>query len=279
MGQSTKNGFEARIIGIVTAANRTDPAMWDALAACDIAEFRADGFEPGRIIDELRSFRRDSAFRYGRPMRTLMTLRLKRDGGAWPDADAAAREPLWHALGLEGNEPLCEWVDVEVEEFGALAAGTRSLLQTGSAQLMLSHHDFRRCLPRQGLGGLMAEMRTHRPDGMKFAVTCENRGDMLELLAFARDLAAATSCGCALSMGAQGRASRVLGPMLGCPFAYGYLTGGAVAPGQISARGLKAFFRGIPETGSGTPGGIADMNDSDLIEWAEARIAGESLGD
>ena len=277
MGQSTKNGFEARIIGIVTAANRTDPAMWDALAECDIAEFRADGFESGRIIDELRSFRRQAANRFDRPMQTLVTIRLKRDGGAWPDSDAAAREPLWRAMGLDGKDPICDWVDVEVEEFRTLAAGTKSLLQSGSAKLMLSHHDFRRCLPRQGLGSLMAEMQTHRPDGMKFAVTCENRGDMLELLAFARDLAAATPCGCALSMGAEGRASRVLGPVLGCPFAYGYLTGGAVAPGQVSARSLKAFFEGIPKPGSGTPAGISDMNDSELIEWAEARIAGESL--
>jgi 3-dehydroquinate dehydratase type I len=282
VGQSTKNGFEARIIGIVTAANRTDPAMWDALAECDIAELRADGFEAASIVEELRSFRRDAAERFGRPMKTLLTLRLNRDGGAWPDADAAAREPVWQALGLDGNDPLCDWVDVEVEEFGSLAYRTKTLLQSGTAKLLLSHHDFRRCRPREGLGALMGEMLTHKPDGMKFAVTCENRRDLLELLAFARDLAAATPHGCALSMGAEGRVSRVLGPLLGCPFTYGYLTGGAVAPGQISARGLNAFFKGMPGPGTGKPAGTADlagMDDSDLIEWAEARIAGELLAD
>jgi 3-dehydroquinate dehydratase I len=277
VGQSTKNGFEARIIGIVTAANRTDPAMWDALAECEIAEFRADGFEAGAIVEELTSFRRAAADRFGRTLETLLTLRLKRDGGAWPDAAAAAREPIWQALGLGGKDPLCDWVDVEVEEFGSLSYRTRTLLQSGTAKLLLSHHDFRRCRPRQGLGALMAEMRTHNPDGMKFAVTCENRRDMLELLAFARDLAAATPHGCALSMGAVGRASRVLGPLLGCPLAYGYLTGGAVAPGQISARGLKAFFKGMSIPGTGWTADTKDMNDSELIEWAEARIAGELL--
>lgn len=253
--------------------------MWDALAECDMAELRADGFEPGAIVEELRTFRRDAADRFGRTMQTLLTIRLRRDGGAWPDAGASAREPVWQALGLEGKEPLCDWVDVEVEEFGSLSYRTRTLLQSGSAKLLLSHHDFLRCRPREGLGALMGEMRTHKPDGMKFAVTCGNRNDLLELLAFTRDLAAGTSHGCALSMGAEGRASRVLGPMLGCPFTYGYLTGGAVAPGQISIRGLKAFFQGTPAPGNGTPVSIMDMNDSELIEWAEARIVGESLAE
>lgn len=278
MGQSTKNGFEARIIGIVTAANRTDPAIWDALAECDIAEFRADGFAAERIVEEVRAFRREAAARFGRPMETLVTIRLKRDGGAWPDADAAARESIWQSLGLDGEAPLCDWVDVEIEEFESLAYRTKSHLRSGKAKLLLSHHDFLRCRPREGLRALMSEMQAHRPHGMKFAVTCENRGDMLELLAFTRDLAAATPHGCALSMGLEGRSSRVLGPVLGCPLAYGYLTGGAVAPGQISARGLNAFFRGMT-AGTARPPETTDRNDSELIEWAEARITGESLAD
>lgn len=79
-------------------------------------------------------------------------------------------------------------------------------------------------------------------------------------------------------MGLEGRSSRVLGPVLGCPLAYGYLTGGAVAPGQISARGLNAFFRGM-KAGTARPPETTDWDDSELIEWAEARITGESLAD
>jgi 3-dehydroquinate dehydratase-1 len=302
LGQSTKNRFAARIIGIVTAANRMDPAMWDALALCDLAEFRADGFPPGRVIDEALSFRRESRLKLGRPIETLLTLRLQRDGGAWPDSDAALREPIWQSLGLDGGGPggqgpggqgpLCDWVDVEIEEFASLSQKTRGLLQSGRAQLLLSHHDFRGCPPRGELAALMARMQAHNPAGMKFAVTCGNRGELSELLAFARDLADATPHGCALSMGATGRVSRVLGPLLGCPLTYGYLTGGAVAPGQLSAGELRAFFDSLEVAGLDVAG-LVDVDGLDagamaerrgarnmeLVDWAEARIAGDTIAD
>jgi 3-dehydroquinate dehydratase-1 len=285
LGQSTKNRFAARIIGIVTASNRMDPAMWDALALCDLAEFRADGFPRGRVIDEALSFRRESRLKLGRPIETLLTLRLQRDGGAWPDSDAALREPVWQSLGLDGGGPgqgpLCDWVDVEIEEFASLSQKTRGLLHSGGAQLLLSHHDFRGCPPRERLTALMEKMRTHNPAGMKFAVTCGNRGDLSELLAFTRDLAGATPNGCALSMGAAGRTSRVLGPVLGCPFTYGYLTGGAVAPGQLSTGELRAFFDGLEADGL-EAGALAERRGAgimELVDWAEARIAGDTIAD
>ncbi|MEO6094280.1 MAG: type I 3-dehydroquinate dehydratase [Fibrobacteria bacterium] len=285
MGQSTKNRFEARIIGIITASNLTDPAMWDALKLCDMAELRVDGFPPGHVIEAAHSFRRESLLKLGRPIETLLTIRLQRDGGAWPDADAAIREPIWQSLIHNGQEPggepggqgpLCDWIDVEVEEFASLSYQTRTLLLSGRAKLLLSHHDFLRCRPREGLAALMGEMRAHNPAGMKFAVTCENHRDLLELLAFARELAEATPNGCALSMGASGRSSRVLGPVLGCPFTYGYLTGGAVAPGQLSAGELRAFFDGLDIGAMRKRRGAHDM---ELVDWAEARIAGDTFAD
>jgi 3-dehydroquinate dehydratase I len=287
VGQNTKNRFGARIIGIVTASNRNDPGMWDALTRCDVAEFRADGFPPARIAEEALSFRTESRLKLGRPIETLFTIRLQRDGGAWPDADAALREPVWQSLALDGSEPgggpgdspLCDWVDVEIEEFATLSYKTRTLLKSGRAKLLLSHHDFRRCRPREGLAALMAEMQSHHPAGMKFAVTCENRRDLSELLAFTRDLAEATQHGCALSMGVPGRSSRVLGPVLGCPFTYGYLTGGAVAPGQLSARELRAFFDGLSEIGEAAMAERRGAQNLELVDWAEARIKGDTFAD
>jgi 3-dehydroquinate dehydratase len=270
--------------------------MWEALKLCDIAELRADGFAPGRVADEALSFRRESRAKLGRPIETLLTLRLQRDGGAWPDSDAALREPIWQSLGLDrdrdepgepagqgpggqgpgGQGPLCDWIDVEVEEFASLSPKTRALLHSGRAKLLLSHHDFRRCLPREGLAALMGEMQAHSPAGMKFAVTCGSRGELSGLLDFARDLAEATPYGCALSMGGPGRASRVLGPVLGCPLAYGYLTGGAVAPGQLSAGELKAFFGGLDAEALAQRRGAGNM---ELVDWAEARITGDTIAD
>jgi len=89
-------------------------------------------------------------------------------------------------------------------------------------------------------------------------------------MAFAREAAASTPNACVLSMGAVGRAMRLLGPVLGCPLAYGYLAGKAVAPGQLSAagigRGLDRFTADLPRE-LRSPGA-----ESRLLDWAEARL-------
>lgn len=238
-----------------------------------MVELRADGFERSTIPGEAREFRRECLRRFGPSMETLLTIRLKRDGGAWPDSEAPLREDVWKSLGLDAKDPACDWVDVEVEEIASLSVRAKSLVSSGSAKLLLSHHDMRRSLPREGLRNLMHEMQSHRPAGMKFAMTCGGREELLDLLAFAREVAAATSNGCVLSMGRTGRSSRVLAPLLGCPLTYGYLTGGAVAPGQLSARELRNFYHDLPPES-----GDAEI-DSRLLDWAEARFEGDMLAD
>jgi 3-dehydroquinate dehydratase-1 len=271
--ESTKYRFGARIIGIVTASNRSDPAIWGALSQCDIAEFRADGFEPATLAPSVREFRRECLARLGRSLPVLFTIRLKRDGGVWPDAEAGLRVAVWESLGLDGTEAACEWVDVEVEEFASLPMRTRNLLAAGSAKLILSHHDMKATLPREALRAMLADMLSHRPAGVKFAMTCANREEVLDLLGFAREVSAKSPNGGVLSMGRSGRATRVLAPLLGCPLTYGHLTGGAVAPGQLSARELGAFYADLPAA----PGDGDDL--SRLLDWAEARIEGVSLAD
>jgi hypothetical protein len=43
-------------------------------------------------------------------------------------------------------------------------------------------------------------------------------------------------------MGVAGMNTRLISPLLGCPFTYGYLGEGPVAPGQWHAEGMKTFF-------------------------------------
>jgi 3-dehydroquinate dehydratase len=90
------------------------------------------------------------------------------------------------------------------------------------------------------------------------------------LLAFARETATANPSACVLSMGETGRTTRVLGPLLGCPLTFGYLTGGAVAPGQLSVLQMRKFYA---DFAAETPG---DLSDSEWMEWAAARLPGEA---
>jgi 3-dehydroquinate dehydratase type I len=276
--------FGARVIGIVTGANRHDAAAWDALSDCDLAEFRADTFagtsgplglsDPGRLAEEFLSFRAERD-RRGLACKTLLTVRLRRDGGAWPDGMAERRAGIWEALGCAGSDPAPDWIDVEIEEYPRLSASLRDGFAASPVKILLSHHDFARCPPRDRLASLLGEMLAARPAGVKFAVTCATRAEVLDLMGFAREAAAASPQACVLSMGAVGRALRVLGPVLGCPLAYGYLAGKAVAPGQLSASGigsrLDRFSADLPAELL-SPGA-----ESRLLDWAEARLQGESI--
>ncbi len=261
-----------RIIGVVTAANRRDDKAWDALSSCDMAEFRGDTMlasasgDAAKILPELlRGFREECARRLGRVPETLVTLRLRRDGGAWPDEEAAGREPVWGALAAAGGGPrTCEWLDLETEEAGRVPRSLRAAIEARGIKVLVSHHNFLGTYPLPELRRKLAGMSKAHPAGVKFALTCAGRAELADLLAFAREVAAGRPQGGVFSMGEAGRSSRVLAPLLGCPFTYGYLTGGPVAPGQLSAAELSAFFAGAP---------FPPADDAEtLIDWAEGRL-------
>lgn len=258
-----------RIIGVVTAGNRRDEKAWEALADCDLAEFRADtmmGPEAAgtaALADRLREFRDEGARRLGRVPDTLVTLRLRRDGGSWPDEKSAERESLLGTLRAGAGRP-CEWVDLEVEEVARFSPALRRSLEAAGVKVLVSHHNFQGTYALPAFRERLAAMGAAKPDGVKFAVTCRTRSELRDLLAFAREAARDHAHSGVFSMGGPGRCTRVLAPLLGCPFTYGYLSGGAVAPGQLSAAELRAFFAGAP---------FPPTDDTEtLIEWADGRL-------
>ena len=274
VGETTKMTSRPRIIGVVTAGNIRDPLAWEALATCDLAEFRADtwvgaGTEASEIPALLREFREEGSLRFGHAPETLFTLRLERDGGSWPDDRAGERLEIWSALaGAEGPRA-CEWIDIEVEEVPNVGAPIRDALQALGVKVLVSHHNFETSYSQEELKQLLGIMRETSLAGVKFALTCNTRAELIDLLALARDVADQISWGSVFSMGKTGRATRVLSPLLGCPFTYGYLTGGAVAPGQLSAAELWAFFASAP---------FPPANDLEtLLRWAENRLQEDGL--
>jgi 3-dehydroquinate dehydratase type I len=270
--------FGARVIGIVTGANRHDPAAWSALSDCDLAEFRADTFagesgnpDPARLADEFLSFRSERD-RRGLAFGTMLTVRLRRDGGAWPDAQSGLRVGIWEALLRAGTDPAPDWIDIEIEEYPRLSDSLRNGFSASGSKLLLSHHDFAGCPGGDRLSALLREMLAARPAGVKFAVSCVTRTEVLALMGFAREAAAAPQA-CVLSMGGVGRAMRVLGPVLGCPLAYGYLAGPAVAPGQLSAAEIGSR---LDRFSAELPGELLSPGaEPRLLDWAEARLQGE----
>jgi 3-dehydroquinate dehydratase-1 len=266
---------QPRIIGVLTASNIREEGAWKALADCDMAELRADTWpsakqgtgpgaaDPASLSRALTEARGEARRRLGRDLPFLLTLRLKRDGGHWPDEDAARRTGVWRMLGEGRGERPCDWVDIELEEAGQAGAEIRSALASAGIRILISHHDFHRCPSLDDLRRMLRGMQAFAPDGVKFAVTCRDRAEVLRLIAFAREAAGSTPCSGVFSMGETGRPTRMLSPLLGCPFTYGHLSGPAAAPGLIEASRLKSLLA-VPAP--------PDADPETLLSWAERRL-------
>lgn len=233
--------------------------LWE----CGGIELRADGLSFDEVLPAVRAFA-DEKKRRGFAGPVVFTLRLRRDGGDWEDARAAQREPLWVELAGE-PAPLCDLVDVEIEEIASLDEETRQALFEGNGKTLLSHHAF---VPESVSiwERHLAAMSTVHPAAVKFAVTPENSGETTSLLRFARDVAEKFSLSCVIGMGEAGQATRVVSPLLGCPITYAFLEDGPVAPGQLSLEVLQACFA---RTGDRP---AQDAAEGDWIHWAETAI-------
>lgn len=243
------------------ARNRYPDALWQ----CGGVELRADGLHARDIPRAVQAFHEEK-MRRGFAGPVVFTLRLQRDGGAWPDAEAASRNALWTSLPPQ----TCDWVDLEIEEItrpGRIPPPTLTALRSSGVKILLSHHAF----TPEGASSWEAmrdDMRTFAPDGVKFAVM-PDASQVPVLVEFARAVAAEWEWCCVLGMGAEGAVTRVLGPLRGCPFTYGFLGEGAVAPGQLPVGTMKAFF-GRAAVAADRP--AADAPAPEWVAWAEALL-------
>ena len=266
MAEGTKKPLPPLILGIVTArmlaARRYPPTAWE----CGGVELRADGLPGKDVIPALASFAAEKARRnFTGPI--IFTLRLRRDGGVWEDGRSREREPLWRALAVRSRQsaPLCDLLDIEIEEAGFLSPEVRGELWGSGVKVMLSHHDF---VPN-GIAiweKNLAAMRDFHPHAVKFAVTPGSAGEVALLLWFARRVSDEFPLSCAMGMGEMGRGTRVVSPLLGCPITYAFLEDGPVAPGQLALPVLRACLA----QAEGRP--ALEAPDEQWMDWARRAI-------
>ena len=120
-------------------------------------------------------------------------------------------------------------------------------VNTGGSMIMISEHDFEKTPGINGLNDIVKRSLDQGAQIVKIAVMANNASDVTRLLRFTED------CGVPLvtiAMGDIGMVSRVIAPLFGSLFTYGYL-GKSVAPGQLPAlrlvRELDIYFpnRGV----------------------------------
>ena len=201
--------FPTKVVASVTSLDEAKEAV--ALGA-DVMEVRVDlaADEPQVLVE--------SIFKLEKPL--IITIRPTWEGGAFKGSDRE-RAALFKKL-----IPMADYVDVElrapnIDEIIGLTEGSDALS-------IVSYHDFEKTPPGMEVPQILA--RCHeKGDIAKLAVKPANLKDVLWLL---EATLMAERPVCTIAMGEIGAHSRIMAPVYGSQFTYGYVRK-PVAPGQM----------------------------------------------
>ena len=157
------------------------------------------------------------------------TIRLKRDGGKFPDARAIERPVLWEKILNAPQVP--EWLDLErdcLNDFKALNDAARPK----GVNLLISEHNFVRIPNETELETFAADVKRVGAPGLKIAAMSNSDSDCDRLYKFAKKFGKKFQMFAAFGMGESGRVSRLWSLKEGSNLTYGSI-GHCEAPGQI----------------------------------------------
>lgn len=231
---------QPQIIGLVVPENLS---RIEELARVQLLELRFDTFPRAEWEELLQRVRRQW------PQLPLMaTIRLQRDGGAWPDEQRDERAPFLTDLARRGA---VEWIDSEIEcpELTAQLIAARQ----PPTKLLISSHNLRSApLTAAGYEQLWSGAIERGGDGVKIVVTFAPLPNDPEAVLQAEALYQWIDQKkedhrllAAFSMGQLGVQSRVESPLRGAPWSYGYVGNRSPAAGQWSVEELHRLFSKI----------------------------------
>jgi 3-dehydroquinate dehydratase I len=125
--------------------------------------------------------------------------------------------------------PLVNCIDIELD--APIKKEVIKAAHAAGKKVIVSEHDFTKTPDNKQLIAMVKESLRSGADIVKIAAMAKNNSDVIRLLQFCSD------CTCpmvAISMGEFGKISRVLAPLYGSLFTYGFIGSNAVAPGQLS---------------------------------------------
>ncbi len=190
---------------------------------CDILEIRYDFFDESEWLGLSGRVRKiaPKAIQLG-------TIRLKHDGGTFPDAKAIERPALWQKI--LNAEDVPEWLDLErdyLHDFN----GLRELAEPKGVKILISEHNFTRIPSDLELKNYLTDVKRVKADGIKIAAMSNTDEDCTRLYKFAKK-AKGFKLIAAFGMGETGKISRIWSLKEGANLTYGSI-GKAAAPGQI----------------------------------------------
>ena len=217
------------LVGLVspetlTAAESEElhPARID-FESCDIPEIRYDFFDESEWQGLSARIRKlvPKAIQLG-------TIRLKRDGGTFPDARAIERPGLFEQILNTSDDP--EWLDLErdcLHDYDKL----REIATPKGVKILISEHNFTRIPSDLELKNYLTDVKRVKADGIKIAAMSNSEDDCTRLYKFAKR-AKGFKFIAAFGMGETGKISRIWSLKEGANLTYGSI-GKAAAPGQI----------------------------------------------
>lgn len=172
----------------------------------------------------------------------LATIRLKRDGGAFDNAKAYFRLPLWENL-LEESD-CADWFDIEQECLSEVRL-LRPKMISRKVKLLLSKHDFSKIPTPSDLSNFLKDCKSIKAQGLKIVGMSLKEGDYENLYSFAQKNALNFEWFAAFAMGQTGQISRKHSLHFGANLTYGVIQG-ALAPGQLHVRKMREYLNSPP---------------------------------
>ena len=234
------------LVGLVspetlTAAESEElhPARID-FESCDILEIRYDFFDESEWQGLSARIRKlvPKAIQLG-------TIRLKRDGGTFPDARAIERLGLFEQILNASDVP--EWLDLERDclyDYDKL----RELAAPKGVKILISEHNFTRIPTDLELKNYLTDVKRVKADGIKIAAMSNSEDDCSRLYKFAKK-AKGLKFIAAFGMGETGKISRIWSLKEGANLTYGSI-GKAAAPGQIDVALMRRAIDRLENTTS-----------------------------
>jgi 3-dehydroquinate dehydratase I len=234
-----------QIIGIITPEALADQSLQEELMLCDRLEIRYDLFLKDSPIKNVNSqflielTRNIESIFIGKTY--IATIRLTHDGGSFPIEYESMRAAMFKDLLKECRS--IYWVDIELEH-PQTALLIQDLCVLEDIEMIRSHHNFKSSYSFPELKNLIDQFKSQKSKSIKLALTPQNTQEEEAIYSLIQEEADVLIA--AFGMGALGKRSRVLAPLLGAPFTYAYVGEKPSAPGQWRARSLRQVLDNAP---------------------------------
>ena len=200
------------------------------LDACGAIEIRYDFFKESdwvNLSERIRNIVPDKL--------QIGTVRLKRDGGKFPDTRSVERIALWEKV--LGARQVPEWLDLErdcLSDFKAL----NDMARSKGTSILVSEHNFVRIPNEMELEAFAADVKRIGAQGLKIAAMSNSESDCDRLYKFAKKYSKHFDLFAAFGMGDTGRTSRLWSLKEGANLTYAAIDA-VEAPGQIDVMTMK----------------------------------------